>query len=108
MRRPKPAINIINKDNLYLVDSDPLLRNKVSAANELDWGTIFWTFFFRDDENIIKHSYFYKLIEISIDRDESIISNFENNNNTRRDKGVTPAKNKGSNMEVFLKRSVES
>mgnify|MGYP004380166147 CR=1 FL=1 len=37
---PKPAINIINAANLYLVASDPLLSKNVSAAKELVAGIV--------------------------------------------------------------------
>ena len=49
--KAKPETNIINAANLYLVGSEPLLSKKVSAAKELEAGTLDEVGFFLD-ENI--------------------------------------------------------
>ena len=54
--KPNPATNIRRAASLYLVDSDPLLSKKVSAAKEFVFGVVFCSVFFLD-ENIFSYSY---------------------------------------------------
>ena len=60
--KAKPETNIIKAANLYLVDSEPLLSKKVSAAKEFDEGITFLADFFLDDENIYKQ---FRYIQIN-------------------------------------------